>query len=252
MTASVKITEANRQYYDLLQAGQEAYWKHMAAPRARVKRIVALASESPPSNICDFGCGNGALLKALGATFPDAALHGIDLSQQQIAQNKKTMNRIKWSSGDINSIGFKYPFEGLADLAISSEVIEHVENPGAYLVNVSSGIMPGGRLILSTQSGRIYGTEEYVGHVRHWKAAEITEALENAGFVGITAWNEGLPFHDLSKWVANINTEKTIRSFGVSEYGAYQKLVCLALRFLFMFNSGRHGAQLYATAVRKK
>jgi tRNA splicing ligase len=84
--------------------------------------------------------------------------------------------------------------------------------------------------------------------VRHYTAAEISAMLKKAGFQEVKAWNEGFPFHDLSKYLANRNPEKTIRQFEVAHYGFYQRLICSGLCFLFHFNVRTRGAQLFAVA----
>ena len=69
-----------------------------------------------------------------------------------------------------------------------------------------------------------------------------------AGWEPLRIWNAGFPFHDLSKWWANVNPDKSMAQFSGQAYGVYQNFVCLALRFAFLFNSGSHGAQLFAVA----
>lgn len=240
--------ERNREYYDRLLAGQDAYWRHMAAPRLRMRRILEFVAIQRPGVVCDFGCGNGAFLQEIREVLRPAVLAGIDISEQLVRANAARLPRMEWACADLGDDGFAYPFARLADMALSSEVIEHVGRPEVYLANIRKGLAPQGRLVLTTQSGPVYATERYVGHVRHFTAGEMGRLLAAAGFGAIRVWNEGFPFHDLSKTLANLDPERTIRAFGVARYGPWQRLVCSVLGVLFGLNSRRRGAQLFAVA----
>ena len=78
----------------------------------------------------------------------------------------------------------------------------------------------------------------------------MQKTLYTMGLRNIKVWNEGYPFHNLSKHFANLNPEKNIKHFGTTEYGLYQKSVCMILKFLFLLNSKNRGAQLYAIAQK--
>ncbi len=242
--------ELNEAYYNALSASTDAYWRYMAAPRLRFRRIVTLARRVAPSFVCDFGCGNGNLLLALRRRLPNTTLAGIDLAGERIARNVSEHPGILWAQADLAAPGFVCPLPRLADFAVSSEVLEHVDAPELYLRNILGSMEAGGMLVLTTQSGVIRATERHVGHVRHWEAAELAPLLRRTGFVDVRVWNEGFPFHDLSKWIANRNPEKTLENFGVGGYGLKQHIVCLGLRFLFLFNFKSRGAQLFAIARR--
>jgi len=105
-------------------------------------------------------------------------------------------------------------------------------------------------LVLTTQSGPVHETEKIVGHVRHWTPHEMTAELATAGFRDIRTANCGFPFHDLSKWAANLRPGLTISRFGESEWGAAERATAAVLRILFRLNSERRGYQLIACARR--
>ncbi|MBG0775210.1 MAG: class I SAM-dependent methyltransferase [Desulfovibrionaceae bacterium] len=239
----------NRAFYDRLSGGQDDYWTLMAAPVFRVRRILELVRAARPSRLCDFGCGNGALLAEVARAMPAAQLFGLDLSAPLVADDAERMPSVAFAAADLSAPDFAFPWPRV-DMAVSSEVIEHVDAPENYLANVAGALVPGGTLALSTQSGPVHATERHVGHVRHWRAAEMEALLRGAGFSEVRVWNEGFPFHDLSKRLANLNPQKALASFGQGRYTPAQRLVCAALRVLFLFNSRTSGAQLYALARR--
>jgi SAM-dependent methyltransferase len=250
MDKTNSVIETGRIFYETMDAGKEGYWKHMPGPRHRIANIINFMHTISPQSIGDFGCGNGALLKEIHKYFTDAHLTGIDISQAQITENQKQFPNMAWACCDLSSPGINLPIKGLVDLAVSSEVLEHTNLHDQYLKNVFSCIRKEGHLFLSTQSGKIYPTERHCGHLKHWQSLEIQKALEVVGFSSIKVWNEGFPFHNLSKSLANLNPERTIKHFGTKEYGFYQRSVCMILKFLFQFNSKCRGSQLYAIAQK--
>lgn len=244
---SCNAAQANREWYDRLTAGQEDYWRLMAAPRLRVRTALKAVARANPARLCDFGCGNGALLEAVHARFPGTELMGLDLSPELVAHNQTRLPHMAFACADLCDPAFALPWEPV-HMALSLEVLEHLQEPAAYLKSIRKSLAPGGGLFLSTQSGRIRETERRVGHIRHWSAQDMAQALTDAGFTAVTVRNAGWPFHDLSKHLANRNPDKTMQSFGESAYGPKQRFVCWGLRVLFAFNSGSRGSQLFATA----
>lgn len=245
-----KATEFNRDYYDQLTAGRENYWNLMPAPRMRIDSVIAAIRRYKPlpSSICDFGCGNGVLLGAIREHYPELPLSGIDLSEEQIAHNTQVNPSTNWAAADLTSDEYRFPFEKACDVAISSEVIEHLDRPLEYLKNIYASLDRDGLTVLTTQSGPVHATETYVGHVRHWEAAAMKELFTSAGFRELRISNCGYPFHDLSKWAANLRPRLIMQRFGEEEWGPAQKFTAFVLRFLFRFNSSRRGYQLVATA----
>jgi SAM-dependent methyltransferase len=243
-------TEINRSYYGRLSAGRENYWLLMPAPRMRTRAVAATIRryKRVAERLCDFGCGNGGLLAALTAQLPQAKLFGIDLSDEQIRSNANTYANMSFAVGDLAAATYRYPFDAGCDVAVSSEVIEHVAEPLQYLRNIHVSLGTGGLLVLTTQSGPVHSTELSVGHVRHWEAAEMAQLLESAGFREPVVTNCGFPFHDLSKWAANLRPELTIRRFGESDWGPVERATAAVLRGLFRFNSTTRGQQLIARA----
>jgi 2-polyprenyl-3-methyl-5-hydroxy-6-metoxy-1,4-benzoquinol methylase len=245
------VVEANRAWYDALTAGQDDYWRKMAAPRYRVQTITRLVQAAKPSSVVDLGCGNGVLLAELGSGL-NVATCGIDLASNQIETNRRSSPHTRWESADLcapNAIGAD--LEDSFDVVTASEVIEHVPDPREFLRNALRLARPGqGRLVLSTQSGKVQETERRVGHLQHFSIESMSALLADSGWQVERVWNTGYPFHDLSKWYANLNPDRSMAQFGNGAYGPVQNAVCATLRLAFRFNSQSRGAQLFATATR--
>ena len=69
---------------------------------------------------------------------------------------------------------------GTVDLVLSTQVLEHVENPPAYLAECARVLSPGGKLLLSTHGIMYYhpDPEDYW----RWTRAGIRRLLEDQGF----------------------------------------------------------------------
>lgn len=242
-------TARNRAYYGAAAEGQRDYWRKMAAPRVRLAVLQREVSSIAPASLVDVGCGRGALLEAVASKLPGAHLAGIDLSPELIASNRSRLPGLEWHVADFGSREAVTPsLAGRYECVVASEVIEHVADPIVFLMNARQLVPSGGTLLLSTQSGRVHETEREVGHVRHFTAEEMTAALRRSGWETAQVWNEGYPFHDLSKWWANRNPEASLERFGMHAYGWRENLICLLLRAVFRFNSRTRGAQLFAIA----
>ena len=238
----------NRDYYEALSPGREDYWRYMAAPRMRVARILSLLRRLRPRSIVDLGCGNGALLEEIRAAWPEARLAGVDLSVAQTDANRARMPGIEWIAADLQQ-----PLaasEARFEAVVASEIIEHLDRPELLLQNAARMADRGGRLILTTQSGPLRATERRVGHVRHFEAGEMRALLGECGWTPVEVWNEGFPFHDLSKKWANRDPDASMQRFGGERYGMGERAICFLLRAAFAFNSRRRGAQLFALAER--
>lgn len=110
-----------------------------------------------PATVLDVGCGTGTLLTApLAARFPDVSFHGVDPDPTTIAAARRLHHHLA-------NLAFSPPGDlaagGRFDLVIASEVIEHVEDPLAFLAQLRSRLSPGGRVLLTTPNG--YGPFEW-------------------------------------------------------------------------------------------
>jgi 2-polyprenyl-6-hydroxyphenyl methylase/3-demethylubiquinone-9 3-methyltransferase len=95
----------------------------------------------------DVGCGAGLLCEPLARL--GAAVVGIDAAPENIAAARLHAEgqglAIDYRTGSIDVLGAE-PF----DLITSLEVIEHVEDPAAFVRGLAAALKPGGLLILST------------------------------------------------------------------------------------------------------
>lgn len=241
-------TQRNLDYYSRLTPGRGDYWRYMPAPRLRAETIRRVLAAAHPQSVVDLGCGDGTLLVEIREALPGAALAGIDLSEPQIEDNRRNMPDIAWFAANLESGAVDVPRR--FDALTSSEVIEHLDDPAKLLQVAGTIANPAALLVLTTQSGAMRETEKRVGHHRHFTAGEMRKLLAENGWRPERVWNAGFPFHDLSKWAANLSPDRVMDTFGVKPYGLFKRSMAALLRALFLLNSNSRGAQLFAVARR--
>jgi len=119
------------------------------AGRLKLLRSISIleaiaATKLTKPKIIDLGCGTGWLSAIVGLFSPTVA---IELSKSAIAESSKQYKHVQFVEANI--FDWEYPIN-MFDIAISQEVIEHVEDQERY-VEISHAILKDdGYLILTT------------------------------------------------------------------------------------------------------
>jgi 2-polyprenyl-3-methyl-5-hydroxy-6-metoxy-1,4-benzoquinol methylase len=111
----------------------------------RLHKVLELV-EGSGNHILDYGCGwgnNAVMLRDAGNY-----VQGIDLSRNEI-----DICRLVW--GESDGLSFEHMAitdlaDGIFDYVISTEVLEHVHNPGTYLSEINRVLKSEGRLVITT------------------------------------------------------------------------------------------------------
>ena len=113
--------------------------------------------------VLEVGCGVGGITLPLGTL--GARVTGIDLNASDIAELRDGAAR--WGLTGVEAfVGDAYAFESEErfDVAIASEVFEHLEQPERLAAVLAQHLRPGGLLLLTTPNG--YGPWEQVNSLR--------------------------------------------------------------------------------------
>lgn len=101
---------------------EDAPWK-----AAHIGKILD-ANHIQPKSICDIGCGTGAIIEIVSKRYPDAVAEGFDISPHAHAISRKRQSEnLSFTMADAFESGRTY------DLCMAIDVIEHVENPFAFV-----------------------------------------------------------------------------------------------------------------------
>ena len=133
---------------------------------------------SAGKSVLDVACGTGYGSALLGEKA--AAVFGVDLSAEAVHHARRHYGSPKVHFAQSGCLTLPFP-SGQFDLVAAFEIIEHLEDPEAFLAELQRVLQPAGLLLLSTPN-RLYYTEERGEvnpfHVREFSFAELEETLK--------------------------------------------------------------------------
>jgi 2-polyprenyl-3-methyl-5-hydroxy-6-metoxy-1,4-benzoquinol methylase len=152
---------------------------------AMLKQNITLTHEG---KILDFGCGNGALLKAFSKTYSDWDLYGSDLNTTFINELKRIPRFSRYYSNGLNSIDNKFNLISLI------HTLEHIPSPKAVLKELHEKLEDDGLLLVQVPDCE---TNPFVllvaDHCSHFSANSAATLIENCGFEILYAVNNWIP-----------------------------------------------------------
>jgi len=140
--------------------------------------------------LIDIGAGNGLFLKF----FKNCGFEvtGIELEEDLVEKMKKDpqLKGVAISQGDITKLTGKEQY----DVAIASDVIEHIKDDKKALENLWSFLKPGGLLVITVPAhSHLYGKRDAAwGHFRRYDKSSLELKVKNLKFSEvrtITFWN---------------------------------------------------------------
>lgn len=161
-------------------------WHEADAPwKARQIQGILTDNDAKFSTVCEVGCGTGEILVQLSGMFPDATFIGYDISPQAYGlASRRATDRVSFSTKDV----LAEP-DGYHDLVVMADVVEHVEDPFAFL----RGLKELGRLKvlhipldISVQSvlrmTAIMNLRRDVGHIHYFTKDTALALLRDCGY----------------------------------------------------------------------
>lgn len=92
-----------------------------------ISSFLQSTESSEPVRLIDLGCGGGAMLAVLRAAFPDMELYGLDYNISYATKNLEGCD-VSLFSGSFENVPADLNF----DIIISSQFLEHLDNPHEY------------------------------------------------------------------------------------------------------------------------
>ncbi len=150
------------------------------------------------SGVLDVGSGRGAMLEAICHAIPGVRATGLELSEVGVRAAQKRLPSARFIHRDLlvpvepNTI----PCD-LAEFAVCSEVLEHVDVPEVMLRNAARYMSAGCVIVVTVPCGPMSEFERHLGHRRHYSPDEIAGVIERSGFEVRRRIAAGFPFLNL-------------------------------------------------------
>lgn len=148
--------------HDQYYRQNEAYAEFLAGWDAGfyAKYADTLRPARPGARVLDIGCGVGQVAGRLQAEGFDA--HGVDISAPNVARAQKVCPRCQVYDGR------KLPFADCFFASVGAlNVLEHVEEPEAFITEMTRVVEPGGRVLISSPNFfRALGFRDYHPRMR--------------------------------------------------------------------------------------
>lgn len=151
--------------------------------RARNRLIAWAASPylSREAHFCEIGCGTGYVLSGLASRFPATRLSATEIYADALAFASRRVPNASLYQMDARRI----PFTGEFDVMGAFDVLEHIEEDERVLSEIHRALVSRGRLIATVPQHPFLWSQqdEHACHVRRYRARELRQKLEAAGFV---------------------------------------------------------------------
>lgn len=153
--------------------------------RVFFKKLFRLIGGANPKTILDVGCGEGYTTMCIKNSFPEVEIEGIEFGETVLKKACELHPHIRFEQGSIYSI--KRGNESY-DLVLSSEVLEHLDNPingllelkrvSNRFVLISVPNEPWWRIANLLRFAYITDLGNTPGHINHWSKRSFTEFLK--------------------------------------------------------------------------
>lgn len=257
--------------FDPMFCGTEAFYRDISAidyyneEKWEFRRASADIAASGLRRVLDVGCGSGIFLRHLRREIPDIDLFGFDL-------NKDLLDNLAVQGFGVlptDSALFADTMAGqpLFDVITMLQVLEHVENPVAFIETFLRLLRPGGLLIVTTPNfgGPIRAfadamTEVPPHHTTRWTEKAFRYLLSGHGMAVRSVALEPLPEYlwdsylpeiwDGDIWPARI-FDPIARSRGLTTVGQRSGLAAAEMRRMgIRWIEGVPGHTIYVASVK--
>ena len=239
----------------------DKHWDRYAASASRnpaqamrhalIARLLRL--EGGPERLFDIGSGQGDMLAKLRPQFPKSEFLGAELSASGVEISKRKLPDATFLVADL----FQPPaeierFKGWATDAVCSEVLEHVDDPAAFLRAARPYLAADARLIVTVPGGPMSAFDRHIGHRQHFTKQSLTKVLEDGGFTVHRVLRAGFPFFNMYRGVVISRGERLTSDITTGSRSLLADVAMWAFRVLFHFNltDSPFGWQMVAVASK--
>ncbi|MEI6713456.1 MAG: class I SAM-dependent methyltransferase [Verrucomicrobiota bacterium] len=205
--------------------------------------------------LLDIGSGQGDFARLAAARWPKASILGFEMSDVGVQISRKKVPSAIFLPVDL----FAPPAEAVsfhewATCATCSEVLEHVDDPVAFVKAASAYLKPGASLVVTVPGGPMSLFDKYIGHRTHFSRESITRVLTDGGLQVQRTYLSGFPFFNLYRGVVIARGSALIDDVrgGEPPVGSLAHTVMSLFDRLFRFNLRNTTAGWQVVAVATK
>ena len=220
--------------------------------RYRLMRRELKGRTKPDWRLIDIGCGNGKFLTTIDDQIPIENLFGVELSPEAMKSARADIRK-NLRVGDI--LDFvdelaKNPYDAL----VSSEVLEHVDDPKAIVGAFYKILKPGALVVITVPAQMRYWSpqDDMAGHQRRFEFDDFEKLMTESGFKveEIFGWGGG-PFAQLyNRMVSAVGPDRVRKKGTAPSVKFLSSIVSAALRLEDLYKT-RNGYQLVCRARRQ-
>lgn len=157
---------------------EEHHWWFVGRRRL-FGRVLQRAAVTPTAQVLDIGTSTGTNLRML-RTLGFDHVGGVDISEAALRFCASKGHR-NVRLGSVLDLPYR---EGEFDVALATDIIEHVDDDATALGELRRVLRPGGLALITVPAFPIlWGPQDIVAHhVRRYRADQLRTALERAGF----------------------------------------------------------------------
>ena len=239
----------------------ESHWSAYATAAERNpaqefrRRLIVkqLGQLDASTRLVDIGCGQGDLLRFIHSRFPLAVLAGIDQSSSGLAEASAKVPSARFVRVDLTAAAIPTELSRWATHATCSEVLEHVDDPVAFLRRAGETLDRSCHLVITVPGGPMSAYDRSIGHRRHYDARSLRDVIAEAGYDVVRLRRCGFPVFNVYKLLVVARGDRLIEEANSSVEGKQSKLTSLATNvfrpaFHFTVPDFRLGWQLLADA----
>jgi SAM-dependent methyltransferase len=230
----------------------ETHWQQYASsakfnPAQTFRRdlIWELIRERAPKacRILDIGSGQGDLASDLHARMPRAEILGIELSAAGIEMARQKAPAARFSQCNLlEAVTVPPEYRQWAEVAVCSEVLEHVDEPATLLKNARGFFARNCLVIVTVPGGPMSAFDRHIGHRRHYTPEALGEVLIQSGLEVEFVAGAGFPFFNLYRLAVlarGASLVERAKVLSVESLSLSEAWVLSSFRRLLSWNHGR-------------
>jgi SAM-dependent methyltransferase len=177
-------------------------WFPSPAHIMRRAAILDMFSGNKPGSLLEMGCGAGRMLADWHQLGHRGDAVDLDATARKLAAECVDALDLNFAVGDHAKAGAQY------DYLVATEVLEHVEDPGAVIKQWSASLKDDGIFLATVPAFRhLWGkSDEWAGHVQRFEPADFRRIVEEAGFDVIEMRLYGYPVGQVMRVLGNVTS----------------------------------------------